>query len=263
MGARLRIVGRSLPRRVWRVATHGLAVVLCLGHMEGLKGAEDEGRFSEYEIRVIRPKSFTKAKSLELGTELAVVMNQTFIYSYLATGMVGFHLNDTFGVEAYAGYGLSIDKHDKAVLKSTFDIKTQILRTEYIAGGTLQYTPMYGKFQLSSGKLVYYDTFIALGGGMTGVNYLYDHCSDPSLITDADVRARTPVPPDPTTVGYPTLVVGAGQRFFVSDSMAIKWGVRDYVFSYDTGDGACSPSEGGIAKSHQNVMMHTGVGFYF
>ena len=89
-----------------------------------------------------------------------------------------YHFSEALGLEVAGSYGISIDKNDKTLLKEEFDINTIILRTEYIVSGALLWTPVYGKFQTDEGSLIYFDTFLSFGGGLTGIDYQYDHYND-------------------------------------------------------------------------------------
>src|SRR6185503_674806 len=111
----------------------------------------DVGRFDGYEIRVIRPRFMSKRGRLELGGEGTLIMNQSFIYTFMATGLLDYHFSEMFAAEFTGSYGASVDKEDKRILQDTFSINTQILRTEYMGTGGLVWTPIYGKTQLSSG----------------------------------------------------------------------------------------------------------------
>lgn len=223
--------------------------------------AQSGGRFDDYEIRVIRPRYFTKTGRMELGGQLSVVMNQTFTYTYLATGILNYHFSEAWALELGGAYGFSIDKEDKRLLDSEFDIKTQIIRTKYAFNGGVLWTPIYGKYQLSTGRLVYFDTFLSAGAGMTGVEYLYDHCSPSERLRDGTI---TPDPPPPGTKSYPTFIIGLGQRFFASRTLALRWDVRDHLFSYNDADGACNPETAdGVSKLHQNVTMQLGASHFF
>lgn len=215
-------------------------------------------QFDRYEIRVIRPKYFTKTGRLETGAQLSIVMNQSFIYTYLATGILDYHFNEVIAIEGLGAYGFSIDKDDKKTLDSAFKIKTQILRTEYIMEGGLVYTPVYGKYQLSTGKLVYLDTFFAAGAGMTGVRYLYDQCPSPE-----DGIANTVTPPAANTKSYPTFYAGGGQRIFIDKKTSLRWDVRGHFFSYNKKDGACDPATASSeAKVQTNITVQLGAGYF-
>ena len=230
------------------------AIVVTSGHLK----AAEEGQFEKSEIRVIRPKYFTKSGRLETGAQLTAIMNQPFIYTFLATGILDYHFTEAFAAEVQGAYGFSFDRDDKTALKKNFDITTQLLRTQYFLEGGLLYTPIYGKYQLSTGRLIYLDTFFELGGGITGVNYQYDQCPKAS----DDPTGRTADPPAPRTVSYPTISYGGGQRIFLDKKMSLRWDVRGHTFSYNTADGNCSASSGGASKVNTNITMQIGAGYF-
>ncbi len=215
--------------------------------------AED---FEEYEVRVIRPRYFAKRKRFELGGQVFTVMNQSFIYTYLATGILNYHFTETFGFELLGGYGFSIDKNDKTILKQKFDIRTAILRTQYLFDAGVNWTPVYGKFQLSSGRMVYFDTFLSAGGGLTGIHYQYEHC-------DSN-RVGSTKPAD-QTVAYPGVFLGLGQRIFLSKNASLRWDVRNYMFTYNTADGSCTPEDKASGKSdfNYNIILQLGASRFF
>jgi outer membrane beta-barrel protein len=224
--------------------------------------ARSDDQFDNYEIRVIRPKYFSKSKRLETGAQMTVIMNQSFIYSYLATGVLDFHLTEAWAIEGSASYGFSFDKEDKRELKSRFKINTLLLRTEYIAEAAVLYTPIYGKYQLSSGRLIYFDTFVSAGGGMTGIDYQFDHCPDPSEVPEKS-RASVKDPPPRKTVAYPTVMAGLGQRIFYDKKYAFRWDVRGHIFGYDTKDGSCNPATANSeTKTQTNITVQLGASYY-
>lgn len=215
--------------------------------------AEQAEQFDKYEIRVIRPKFFTKTGRLETGAQMSVVMNQSFIYTYLATGILDYHFSEMFAAEAAVAYGFSVDKDDKQTLSKDFKINTQILRTQYFLEGGLLYTPVYGKYQLSSGKVIYLDTFFSAGAGMTGIAYQYGHC---------EASSGESIPADHTQ-SYPTFFMGGGQRIFVDKKTSLRWDVRAHIFSYDKRDGSCSPTrEDSESKPQTNITMQLGAGYF-
>lgn len=217
-------------------------------------------QFSKSEVRVIRPKYFSKTGRLESSGQLSIVMNQSFIYTYLATGILDYHFSEAFAAEGALAFGFSTDKDDKKTLDSNYKIKTEILRTKYFGEGGLLYTPIYGKYQLSDGKLVYLDLFLSAGAGMTGVEYLFDHCPKPTDVPDG-VSVATP--PIAKTVSYLTGFLGIGQRVFLDKHVSLRWDIRSHFFGYNKGDGACDPSNAEIATSSQtNITMQLGAGYF-
>lgn len=239
---------------------------LCLASaLPGVATAEESERFKDTEIRVIRPRFFTKSGRFEVSGGGMAVMNESFIYTFLGTGSATYHLNEEFAVEGLFAYGLSIDRADKQVLFDEFDIKTQIFRTQYMAEGSLQWTPIYGKWQLASGRLIYFDTYLTAGGGLTGIEWRYsDFCEAPdkSITPDAE-----PVPVN-AVKGYTGLVGGVGQRYFLSRSLAMKVDFRFHRFFYNQLDGECSPIKAGKqgvtgTAPHDTLTLLLGASYYF
>ena len=226
----------------------------------------DKKRFDKFQVRVIRPRFFNKRGRFELGARLNVVMNQTFIYTYAGTFNLGYHFLESVGLELTGSYGLSVDKSDKSLLDDEFQIKTIIVRDQWDVGGALTFTPIYGKYQLSSGRLIYFDTFLQFGGGLQGVDWQYDHCADPSEGTGGVLSA--PQAPERNTVSYPPFFGGLGQRYFLNKNLSLRWDVLYRRFNYDSIDGNCGrdvPELAGTneSKVHQVVHLMVGASYFF
>lgn len=220
----------------------------------------ESGDFSGYEIRVIRPRFMTKRLRLELGSQLGLIMNQSFIYTFLASGIVDFHLSEMFALEVSGAKGISIDKEDKRILEDQFDIKTSLLRTDYLVTGGLLWTPMYGKTQLPSGQVIYFDNFLSVQGGLTGVFYDYKRCEQNKGISGNNVVASRA----PRTVSYPAINLGFGQKFFATRSFSIRWDVRSNVFFYNEADGDCDPEAAqGKTLNQNNINLQFGASTFF
>lgn len=217
------------------------------------------GSFEGYEIRVIRPRYMAKRNRIELGGEGTLIMNQSFIYTLMATGLLDYHFSEMFAFEFGASYGFSIDKEDKRILEDEFEINTQILRTQYIFGAGLLWTPIYGKTQLPSGQVVYFDSFGTVQAGMTGIEYTYEQCVDPP----EDKKDELPAKPAAQTKSYPTLSIGVGQKYFLSQDFGLRWEVRDYIFSYEKGDGSCTPEISQGSDVHNNITLQMGASTFF
>ncbi len=221
--------------------------------------ASEAGRFDGYEIRVIRPRFMQKSGRIELGGQAAVVMSQSFIYTLIASGLLDYHFNESFALELNAGYGASIDKEDKRILEDEYDINTSILRTQYQLGVGLLWTPIYGKTQLPDGDLVYFDSFLSLTAGMTGIQYLYEQCVSPA----ADKPDAGVAKPAPATKSYPTVNIGFGQKFFLSESVGLRWDVRTHVFPVQNADGACDPTTASGGKVQIDNTLSVGASTFF
>ncbi len=231
---RVQDLGRSSLAALLAFAFLPIEIAGSYAHAEEKISAEAE-RFKDTEIRVIRPRYFNKSKRFELGAAMNVIMNESFIYTYMATGIASFHFNEDWAIEGQASYGFNIDREDKRVLFDEFDIKTQIFRTQYQMELALQYTPVYGKWQLPSGRLIYFDTYITGGVGQTGVSWEYDDFCEAPTGTDAEAL------PGNAVKGYPTFMIGAGQRYFVNRTTSYRFEIKGHRFLYNELDAECSP----------------------
>ncbi len=203
------------------------------------------------EIQVIRPRFFSKKDRLEIGLSGVFIANQSFIYTYLMSAIVDYHLNEYVGLELSYDYGASSEKQEKHILTSDFEIKTEIDRVQSMALAGVTLTPIYGKYQLGGGRLLYFDTFFTFGGGGTGVNYLYDHCSGDSA-------------PSSRVVWYPTVFAGVGQRYFVGENGSIRYDIRSHFFNKNEADASCTPSTAASSSvSTQIVTLQIGYSYYF
>ena len=214
-----------------------------------------QNRFKNVEIRVIRPKFFAKRNKLELGAEMTGVMNETFIYTFLATGLATYHFSETWALEGAAGFGQSIDKEDKRTLLDQFNIKTKIFRTSYLYWASLAWTPAYGKWQLPDGDLIYFDTFINAGVGQTALEWRYSEFCETPDERNPDAVA---IPAD-ATIAYPTFIGGLGQRYFTSRRTTIRWDIRYHFINYSTADTECEPVEEAGSEIHPNITFSIGM----
>lgn len=225
---------------------------------QGTPCSAEIGDFKGYEIRVIRPRFMSKRNRFELGAQTALIMNQSFIYTVMLSGLIDYHFSEMFAFEFGGHYGIKVDKDDKSLLESEFDITTQILQTQYILGGGLLWTPIYGKTQLPSGQVIYFDDFIVLQAGMTGVYYDYKQCEKSKNSSNQNQVD----PPAPKVVSYPTINIGFGQKYFLSEDFSLRWDVRGYLFPYNTGDGSCVPGDG-VSEVQKNVTLSIGASTFF
>ncbi len=221
-------------------------LLLCVGFAfcatEGMSAGHEE-----YQINVIRPKFFVKKSRTELGADIAAVINQTFTYTYLLSGAIVYHLTDSWGIGATGAYGLTVDKQDRDTLKETFGITVDIFTTEWVAEASLLWTPVYGKYQLTSGRLVYFDTYISAGFGMMGI--LVQGKERGEMVGNQH-NCYSPV-------------IGAGQRFYLSKKTSLRWQVRNYIIQYD--GKACAPAESTNKEGHSlfhTIVTQVGISYF-
>lgn len=192
------------------------AVLLCIGVLFFATSGFSKPT-EEYQINVIRPKYFVKKSRTELGADLAAVLNQTFTYTYLMSGAIVYHLTDSWGLGVTGAYGFTVNKEDRDVLENTFSITVDIFTTKWVAEASVLWTPVYGKYQLTSGRLVYFDTYISAGFGMMGISIQSKKEGE---------RVNTPF-------SCYSPVIGAGQRFYLNKKTSLRWQIRNHIIWYN------------------------------
>ena len=211
------------------------------------------GSFDDVEIRVIKNKYFQKSMRLELATGLSVIMNQSFLYSYLGGVGLAFHLNEQFGLIGEAQLGQTVRKGDCDILGAEFRIDPVVQEVQNFFGGALLYTPVYGKFQMSSGKVLYFDWFFEAGGGVASVRAGGLGCAKGGTTTE-----------DPPVEGTALALIGStGQRLFLSQNVSLNWRVRAMRAEGVQNDGNNKAATSGLGGGGQNyVTLNLGVSYY-
>jgi outer membrane beta-barrel protein len=206
--------------------------------------------FSDYEIRVIKNKFFTKKYRLEVDVGLGGVMNQSFHYSYLAMAGIGFHLSETFGLHAEGGYALNQNKEACDLLGKDFQINPLINEMQTYYGAYLSYTPIYGKYQLGSGDVLYFDWFFSAGGGLAAVRQRQGGCGGEEIEENTEAWATNP-----------QFNIGTGQRYFLGTNTALIWTLRMLMFQPAPAPGSeAQPSL--LGDGIQNVILSLGLGYF-
>ncbi|MCY4379960.1 MAG: outer membrane beta-barrel domain-containing protein [Proteobacteria bacterium] len=222
--------------------------------------ANDQERFNNIEIRVIRPKYFTKSGKFELGLQGSAIVNHSFIYIFHGNMNLTYHLSEGIAFEGSGNFGVSVPRQEKNILQTRpFSIRTIIHRTQHVALGSFLITPVYGKFQLGS-RLTYFDFFLTFGGGISGIEYTSDDCKSAEGGSKASRKAATT-----RVANYPTMAVGGGQKIFINKHVAIRWDINYMGFWSNTKDSVCNDNKQvtGRNELESNVSIKLGISRFF
>jgi outer membrane beta-barrel protein len=185
-------------------------------------GQKSDELFKDVEVRVIRQKYFQKSSRIELSASFNAVMNQAFIYSTLGNAQLGYHINEEFGFFGGGGAGVTNKKSDCLLLGDKFRIEPDVKYISKWYGAGINYTPIYGKYQLSSGDVLYFDWYFGAEIGQ-------------AILTQGSVQCdpQSAKPPETPTVIQTTF--STGQRFFISKDAAAIWNIK-FLTVDPTGD---------------------------
>ena len=202
-------------------------VLLCCFMTSTLSFSKDY-RFSNFQINVIRPKYFQKSMRLELGLSIAPIVNQTFSYPIIGNSFINFYVNDFIGLVSNYGMIKTLDKTDKVILTENFGISTQSLNLQEYYDFGMSLIPIYGKYQLADGALIYFDTFIEMTAGSMGINHDYASCLEKGITREAQLK------------NYEAYGIAFGQKFFRTKKSVLTWKTKFVNFSYPVVDTLCT-----------------------
>jgi len=194
--------------------------------------ASEESPAAQDRIKAVPRKAVLKMGRLELGAFATFSVNDAFWQHYAASGSVIYYPHDAFGI------GLGVDYMYAHARQSNLDVVRQTLtsvpatfeKPRLFAHLDFYWVPIYGKISLFNTQIVHFDFYATAGVGFA-----------------TSFGSAQP----------PAVNGGIGQRFFVSDWLALRFEVRSHLF-VDTAD-----VEGFERSDVQNyVMAMAGVSFY-
>jgi len=221
------------------------ASVMCFFGFSSLFAQKSE-QFSDVEIRVIRQKEFQKSLRLETSFHLNVMMSQAFLYTYLGNAQIAFHISESIGVFGEFGGGFSFNKADTSDLADSFSIEPEIEELQMWYGGGLVLTPAYGKYQLDSGNVIYFDWFFFAGAGMTNMA--------PRRVLKVEETPLEEGEVEKVAYSGSQITFGTGQRYSLMDRVSVNWNLRGIMLGKDFGSL--------FSELNTQVMVSVGVSYF-
>lgn len=230
---------------------------MCLALLVVVSGRAHAEQFKEYEVRVIKNKFFQKRMRLELSGSTSAIMNKSFITTVLGGASLGFHFTESIGAYGEGHVGYTFKSSDCNTLGKSFRIEPLLDITNWWAGGGVAYTPIYGKYQMGSGRVVYFDWIFTLGGGLVDVLHKeHDTCVDPNdrLPNEA---------PDAGALNQRAqkihLNVGTGQKFYLNENLSLNWNLKVMAISPFFEDGFMGAINGFRSPS---ILLMLGASYF-
>lgn len=167
----------------------------------------DLGVLKDSDIRVVQRVLYTKEKRLELGGHLGLLPFDRFTWAPQLAATGGYHLSETFAVEARiaGGYGFENGFYQEL---SGPENGVAVEAYRYLASATVdaQWSPIYAKMNLGRGNILHHDVYALVGAGAT---------LEQSVFPSGDLTVA------------PTLPIGIGTRVFVGENAALRFELRD------------------------------------
>jgi len=146
----------------------------------------------------VRGKLFDKERRLELnGPDFGMVLNQSYIQTYLLHGGLTYYFSETWGVGAEVAMAMNSDKSERECIENFFNNPSQvpseqcpnnvqsepptggnfgpayvpIRELKFLLAGNAVWSPVYGKQIMFMRSVVHFDLFVTMGGGLAMSDY--------------------------------------------------------------------------------------------
>lgn len=201
------------------------------------KSISDLGELSPFsDIAVINKKYLPKTKRFELSAQLVVGLNNAFFSNLGAKVSGAWYWSENWGIELSYNRLIDSEREITKNLSTERDIETKsfVLPQQYY-GAAIKWSPIYGKMALFEERIVSFDWFFTIGGGMT------------ETVIEEE----------------PTLHVGFGQFLALNKNWAFRWGVDWNMYEATILRKTVSGSNEVIEEFHNDLFLAVGVSFFF
>jgi len=183
------------------------------------------------DIAVIQKRFLPKTKRIEVYPNFGLILNDAFFTNTITGLRVGYYFKEKYGIELM---GLVLGTSEKTVttrLRDGLSVVTRSLVTpQAYYGAAFKWSPIYGKLGFLDDRIVPFDMYFLIGGGMTKTN-----------------QDTTPA----------TLHLGMGQLFAIRKWLAFRWDISGFWYQSNT---TIQNRQGG---TYSNMHATVGVSFFF
>jgi outer membrane beta-barrel protein len=195
-----------------------------------MKGISDLGKLSEFDdIAVIQKRYLPKTGRFEAYIAPTMVLNDAFFLNYGVNARINYSFSERYALEIPIFF---LATTTRAVTEGLY--KRGVTTTSFVTpksyyGLDFRWTPVYGKMGFSSGKIVPFDLYFAVGAGLT------------STVQGAS---------------EPALHLGTGQIFARTKSSAFRW---DFSWNMFT----AQPNQVSSRSFYNTLFISVGMSFLF
>lgn len=218
-----------------------------------VKQISDLTKLSPFDdISVIQRRFLPKTNRFELNLSFETMLNDNFYYIGGGSAHLGFFITEKHGLAVEGHYMLRQERPVTAYLSQPPNsIKSyNLIASQIYAGAYYKWSPFYGKFAALDRKIIYFDMFFTLGGGMTKISR---GLSDKELLS---LQGGEVFDFSLAKLWWPTVSLGLGQVFAISKNFGFSWDLKWkfylYRFKNDTN-----------SRNHSDLSFSLGLNYYF
>jgi outer membrane beta-barrel protein len=241
----------SVDRRTVKRAALLLALCAALAPRAASAGKADA---FEGKIRPISGQLYSKAGRFELTPTANLSLNDAFFSKQLFGGRLGYHFTEQWSIGGFFVGGRTSATGSASVCPtnvgcgeaSTVQLNQVPGAITRMAGGELAFSPVYGKLNVLAERVLHFDFSLLLG-----VDWI-THRQAVSSVEAANLASAEA--PTRSTVG---LHAGLGARVFLTQFLAFRVEVKDYVYRVPIGN------FGGESDTQNQLFTELGLSVFF
>ncbi len=191
-----------------------------------LKKLEDKYWSSKDEdYGVIQNRTFAKKGKFYLSLVYGPLINDPFAKSRAMGGMLGYYLNEDFGIElSYLNYSSKQNDTVSAYESLSLGASPDFNLVKSAMAASLTYTPFYAKMSFMNKSILYFDMGFTLGAGVTGY--------DVQKITKDQSGSNRKL--NPETLSAPHVEIGVMQQLFLNQYFAFRADIKNTIYTQKT-----------------------------
>lgn len=172
------------------------------GEQEEVSTSEPARRTLAERIPAVSARVFAKQGRLELYPAIGMSLDDAFFNQAIGSVGLAYHVLESLSIGVAGDYLLAFNRRTP-IAGGAHPPRPEYNRPTYLARLELGWAPLYGKLSLLAERVLHFDTYVAVGGGIVG----------PSIT--AATMAGT---------------VAIGQRYFLTPWAALRIELRDQLF---------------------------------
>jgi outer membrane beta-barrel protein len=198
---------------------------------------------------------FRKAGRFELTATGDLSLNDAFYSKYFGGLKLGYHFSESWSVSLHAAAGTTSETGSAVVCpKDTgcVDAEDAMLlqvpgKLQRIIGAEVAWSPVYGKLNVFAEKVAHFDLSILAG---------VDLVSHDEVLGPSEAEALAASGDDPSLVSTVGGHVGLGARLFLTEWLALRLEVKDYVYGVEV------PNNGSGKDWQNQIFTEVGLSFF-
>jgi len=214
----------------------------------------------EGRIQPISGQLYRKAGRFELTLAGVTSLNDAFYKKYLGTLRAGYHLTEFLSLGAGYSLGTTARTGSDTVCPankgcgpaSAAQLAQVPGKLERVASLEVAWTPVYGKLNLLAEQVVHFDL-----GLVAGVDWV----THAEVLSSGEADAWAAGGPGPGQLSTVGGHVGLGVRLFLGEAWALRWEVRDLVYSVKVPN--LEQTLGSGRDVQNQLLTELGVTFFF